>query len=94
MSEHLTPLEVCERLIAPRKALGALIGYKEKAAYNWANPSAWRAAGDMPPDVNRKLLTYARRNGIPLTAEHLIWGASRVEIEALLAQSPGEVAAE
>jgi hypothetical protein len=84
MSKHLTPLEVCEKLIAPRKELGALIGYKEKAAYNWVNGSVWRQPGDMPPEANRRLLSYANKRSIPLTAEHLIWGADAEEIEKLL----------
>lgn len=86
MSDHLTPLEVCEKLIAPRKSLGELIGYKPKAAYNWVNGSAWRSPGDMPPDANRRLLDYAEARGIPLTAEHLIRGADLAEIEALLSE--------
>ncbi|GGH36140.1 hypothetical protein SAMN05444007_108226 [Cribrihabitans marinus] len=95
MSDHLTPLEVCERLIAPRKSLGSLIGYKPKAAYNWVNGSAWRRPGDMPPDANRRLLAHAAKNGIPLTADHLIWGAPRAEIEALVAEAnPAQVAAQ
>lgn len=83
MSNHLTPLEVCERLIAPRKSLGELIGYKPKAAYNWAHGSAWRQPGDMPPGANRRLLAYAAAHGIPLRADHLIWGAPACEIDAL-----------
>lgn len=84
MSTHLTPLEVCERMIAPLKDLGRLIGLQEKAAYKWRHASKWRGAGDMPPDANRKLLAYAEEKGIPLTADHLVRGADLAEIEALM----------
>lgn len=95
MSSHLTPLEVCEHLIAPIAKLGAIAGTNEKAAYAWRPSSQWREAGDMPPRANRKLLKYAKRHGIPLTEKHLIWGASRAEIEALLENmSAQEIAAE
>jgi len=86
MSSNLTPLQVCERLIAPIGALGEIAGMKEKAAYGWRNGSQWREAGDLPPRVNRKLLAYAKRHGIPLTAEHLIWGARRAEIDDIVQQ--------
>lgn len=92
MSKHLTPLEVCERLIAPRARLGELIGYKPKAAYNWVNGSVWRAPGDMPPDANRRILRHARAMGIVFEPVWLIEGADASEIEALLSSSP--VAAE
>lgn len=84
MSSHLTPLEVCEMLVAPIAKLGVLADMNEKAAYAWRNGSQWREAGDLPPRVNRTLLKYAKRHGIPLTPAHLIWGASRSEIDALL----------
>lgn len=98
MSTHLTPLEVCERLIAPLKDLGRLIGYQEKAAYKWRHGSIWRQPGDMPPDANRRLLTFAAARQIPLTADHLIWGAEASEIEELVKNMPSgdaeQVAAE
>lgn len=84
MSSHLTPLEVCERLIAPLKDLGQIAGLGAKAAYAWRNPSQYRDAGDMSPRANRKLLKWAARRGIPLTADHLINGAKRAEIDDLL----------
>lgn len=84
MSKHLTPLEVVERLIAPRKILGSVLGYKDKAAYNWVNGSKWRQPGDMPPEANRRALQYAQQKAIPLTADHLIFGAKADEIDRLL----------
>ncbi len=92
MSSHLTPLEVCERLIAPVSKLGVQAGMGEKSAYAWQHGSQWRDAGDMPPRVNRKLLAHARRNGIPLTPEHLICGAKRADVDFLFDQM--KVAAE
>ena len=95
MSSHLTPLQVCERLIAPIAKLGEIAGSGNKSAYAWVNPSKWRDAGDMPPRANRKLLKYAKRKGIPLTPAHLIFGATRAEIDALLeAMRQPSVAAE
>lgn len=84
MSSHLTPLEVCARMIAPVKDLGELMGMHAKSAYAWRRGSDYREPGDMPPRVNRKMLKYAKAKAIPLKAEHLIWGADRDEIEALL----------
>jgi len=37
MSSNLTPLEVCERMVAPLSQLGKIAGLKEKAAYAWRN---------------------------------------------------------
>lgn len=84
MSTHLTPIQVAECLIAPIGDLGALAGLNEKAAYNWRPASGWRDAGDMPPRVNRRLLAHAAKKNIPLTADHLIWGAPWDEIAALV----------
>lgn len=71
-------------MIAPVAHLGAVLGRNDKAAYAWQSASKWRDAGDMPSRVNRDVLRYARRNGIPLTADHLIWGADEAEIAALI----------
>tara|TARA_R110002111_G_scaffold262881_1_gene342683 strand:- start:22242 stop:22529 length:288 start_codon:yes stop_codon:yes gene_type:complete len=84
MSDHLTPLEVCERLIGKLPVIEQITGRKPKGAYAWRRPAQGRRSGDMPADVNRTLLKYAKRHGIPLTPAHLIWGASRSEIDALL----------
>lgn len=95
MSDHLTPLAVCERLIGPYSAIEKIAGRKPKAAYIWARSAQGRSAGDMPADANRSLLAYAAARDIPLTAEHLIWGASVEEIAALeqqMLRSSGEAA--
>ncbi|WP_289150250.1 hypothetical protein [uncultured Salipiger sp.] len=98
MDKHLTPVEVCERLIAPVERLSKIAGLNEKAGYVWRRASSWRDAGDMPSRVNRALLAHAAARGIPLRPDHLIWGASEAEINALLQQmesaTPGKVAAE
>lgn len=83
MSRHLTPLQVCERLIAPVKGLGVRLGFHPKSAYAWREGSRLRGPGDMPARANRRALEVAERIGAPLVARHLIWGASEDEIEAL-----------
>lgn len=90
MSEHLTPLEVCERMIGPLERIGSICGIHPKAPYLWRRASVGRRGGDFPHATHmRALLAHASANGIPLTADHLIWGASAAEIEALLARSRG-----
>jgi hypothetical protein len=93
MTNHLTPVQVCERLIGAPEVISAVCGLNEKSVYPWRRPSSGRAAGDVPSALHmRAILAHARARGIPLTAEHLIWGAEAAEIEALLAQR--QVAAE
>lgn len=83
MSQHLTPLEVTECLIAPLRDLGRIVEAHEKSPYGWRSGSLWRDAGDMPPKINRRLLAYAAKHELPLTADHLIWGGEWSEIEKL-----------
>lgn len=96
MSSHLTPVEVCLRLIGPLPMLEVAVGYKPKAGYLWMAASKNRDAGDFPTTrLMRRLLAHAARHHIPLTADHLIWGASAEDIEALLAVralTPAEIA--
>lgn len=80
---HLTPLEVCERLIGSLDAIGRAAGVKSKAPYHWRRASAGRAAGDIPINRARALLTWCGQRGIPLTAEHLIYGATEAEVARL-----------
>lgn len=95
MIDHLTPVEVCERLIGPLPVLERIVGYKPKAGYGWLRSSKERAAGDFPSvRLMRLLLHHARQHGIPLTAEHLIFGAPASDIEALLASRAQPLAAE
>ena len=85
MTYNLTPMQVCERLIGKPEAIGLAAGLGEKAAYHWRNSRKGRAAGDLPAaSVMRALLVHAAARGIPLTADHLIWGASEDELAALV----------
>lgn len=96
MSDHLTPIQVCERMIGPPPVLAEINSYDRTAAYGWRQAAKNRDAGDLPSTrVMRALLAYASARNIPLTADHLIWGAPASEIEALLAAAPAQsVAAE
>lgn len=83
---HLTPAQVCERLIGPPEVLGPAVGYNMKAAYHWRRERYGRAPGDLPSAVvMRALLAHSAARGLGLTADHLIWGAPASEIEAILA---------
>lgn len=85
MSSHLTPAQVCERLLGPPEVLGPIGGNGSKSAYVWRQASKFRDAGDLPSArIMRALLTHASARGIPLRPDHLIWGAPAAEIEALL----------
>lgn len=87
MSEHLTPLEVVQQMIGPVEEIGTLLSIDRKSPYGWRRGSKWHDAGDIPSTkYQRKLLAYARRRGIPLTADHLIFGADAEEVAQLLAQ--------
>lgn len=84
MSAHLTPLEVAECLIAPIDELGAITNHHEKTPHKWRKSSAWRDAGDIPHKAARQILRHSQKNKLGLTAEHLLFGAPRREIAALL----------
>ena len=84
MSDHLTPVEVCQRLIGPLPDLERIAHYKPKSAYAWLRSSSDREAGYLPSvKLMQVFLTYAATHHIPLTADHLIWGAPADEIAAL-----------
>lgn len=77
-------MQVCEALIGPIETIARIAGQKPKAAYRWRHRSEWRDAGDIPSArYMRALLAHATARGIPLTADHLIWGASAEELAAL-----------
>lgn len=89
MSDHLTPIQVCERMIGPPPVLAGINSYDRTAAYGWRQAAKNRDAGDFPSTrVMRALLAHAAARGIPLRAEHLIWGARAADIEALLTTHP------
>lgn len=86
MSNHLTPFEVCERLIGKPETVAEASGLHKKSAFPWRHASKWREAGDIPSaKVMRSLLSHSTAKELGLTAEHLIWGAPEDEIETILA---------
>lgn len=87
---HLTPLEVCQRLIGRKEVIGGICAVHPKSPYLWARPAAGREAGDIPfASHMRRLLAHSAARGLGLTAEHLIWGADAAEIEAILSARDG-----
>lgn len=94
MSEHLTPLSVAERLFGGIEQVSIIAGRDPKAGYHWRHARSTRLPGDLPSaGVMRDLLDHARANGIPLTADHLVYGAPSDEVDAMLASIRGEDAA-
>lgn len=90
MSNHLTPLEVCEALIGPLPQIEKICGKRPKAGYGWRRPSTIRPAGEIPHDAyKRALLAHSAAKGLGLTETHLIWGAPAAEIEGILAARRG-----
>lgn len=77
MTERLTPMEVVDRLICPRKDLHRVCGLKAKACYNWGP--------DIPKAEHmRSILSHCSAQGIPLKPEWLIEGADIRDIHAAL----------
>ncbi len=86
MSNHLTPLDVCERLIGPPQSLALICGLHAKSVFPWKRASKWREAGDVPSThLQRRLQNHSNIHALGLTALHLIWGADEGEIAAILA---------
>jgi hypothetical protein len=100
MGEHLTPVAVAECLLGTPATLSGIVGLDRSAAFGWRNPSKFRDAGDFPSTrIQRALLAHSEAHGLGLTADHLIRGAARAEVEAILAareigSAPQQVAAE
>jgi hypothetical protein len=85
MSSNLSPVDVSFRLFGGYKGVAGVLGMSEKSPLAWKRPSKYREAGDFPnTSILRTLLAAARQRRIPLTADHLIYGASEAEIAALL----------
>ncbi len=88
MDTNLTPFQVVERLIGRPETVDRALGLAGKTSYSWRGGSANRDVGDIPSTRwMRALLAYSAARGIPLQAEHLIWGAPAAEIEELLRES-------
>ncbi len=86
MSEHLTPIAVCEALIGKPEVIGAVCGIDLKAPFGWRRAAEGRDAGDITSARHmRALLAHSETHGLGLTAGHLIRGAARAEVEAILA---------
>lgn len=85
MRKHLTPLQVCERLLGPLEQLGPIVGTHAKAPYMWRKASKFHAPGDIRSARHmRKLLAYSDRMGLGLTPLHLIEGADEAEVSSIL----------
>lgn len=82
MSDNLTPLEVCERLIGPKPELAKLCGYDRTAAYHWERHAKDRPAGYLPLAVQHRLWRHIKQAGLPILAEWLIEGAPIDEVVA------------
>lgn len=86
-------MQVLERLIGKPELISEAAGSHPKTAYAWQRQSKWREAGDIPSArLMRTLLDYAEANSIPLTAAHLVRGATVAEIDALLQAARGQAA--
>lgn len=94
MSNNLTPLQVCERLIGPIEEIGVAASLDRKSAYRWRHGSEWRDPGDIPhARVMRALLAWSKARNLGLTADHLVRGATEDEIQVILNARKGFVAA-
>lgn len=92
-------MEVAECLLGTPSQLAMIVGLERTAGFGWRHPSKNRDAGDLPSArVMRRLLAHSEAQGLGLTADHLIRGAARAEVEAILAAreaaQPSRVAAE
>lgn len=84
MSKHLTPVEVCERLIGPIEDVARVAGAHPKQGYKWRAASKWACAGDFRSLHHvRALHAHARAQGLPVTLEHLVYGAPEDVVRAL-----------
>lgn len=84
MTTHLTPLQVCERLFGSVEDVARAAGTHPKRGYVWRHSSKWADAGDFRSLRHvRALHAHARAKGIPVTLEHLIYGASEDAVAAI-----------
>lgn len=96
MSAYFTPIEVCEALFGGIEQIAAITGQHLKTPYHWRHASRDRDAGDIPSArLMRRLLEHSAERDLGLTADHLIRGATRAEIAAILdARVADQVAAQ
>ncbi|WP_425426175.1 carph-isopro domain-containing protein [Albimonas pacifica] len=93
MSNAVSPVDVVVSLFGSPGAVAEVCDRHRTAVSHWRRAGPRREAGDVPPPHMRKLLAHARAHGIPLTAEHLIFGATRAELEILLDRRNPDAAA-
>lgn len=92
MSDHLTPIEVAERLIGPKPELERIAGYQPKAAYAWERSSQSRPAGYLPVRAQLALLGHVRSHAIPVDPVWLIEGAPIEAVQAAFDTMRGRAA--
>ena len=94
MSSHLPPVTVAARLFGGIEELARIAGNQPKSGYGWRHPSMNHDAGDFRSARHmRAVLRAAFLRNIPLTAEHLVFGASAEEMARLEASLPPTVEA-
>lgn len=94
MSSHLTPLEVCERIIGGIETVATACGLHPKSAYGWRHASGLRQAGDLPSvTAQRSILAYCKARGLPMQPHWLILGATLAEVRAAMAEHAAHRAA-
>ncbi|WP_167733379.1 hypothetical protein [Thioclava nitratireducens] len=85
MTAHLTPVQVCEALLGGVDRVAKAAGVHRTTVFPWRRASAIRDTGDVPgARVMRRILAYSAARGLGLTADHLIWGAPRAEVDEIL----------
>ncbi|WP_157814910.1 hypothetical protein [Sagittula sp. P11] len=88
MSNHLTPTEVCVRIFGGIEKLGPICGLGPKTGYGWLQATKYRSAGDLAGPCQRALLKEARSRGFDLRPEHLIYGATDLEVDRIINARP------
>ena len=89
MSSNLSPVTVAERVFGSIERVAEITGNRPKSGYSWRWPSGTSDAGDFRSMRHvRAIHAYALARHIPLTLDHLIYGATEAEVEAILSNSP------